>query len=60
MKLVRFEGDRVGILVGDTIHDASERIGRTGGGFPPVRMVSLIAHYAERPGALAADLEAMP
>jgi 2-keto-4-pentenoate hydratase/2-oxohepta-3-ene-1,7-dioic acid hydratase in catechol pathway len=60
MKLVRFDGDRVGLLIGDTIHDVSERAGGAEGGFPPVRMVSLIARYADRPGALAADLHALP
>jgi len=45
MKLVRYDGGRIGVVRGDAVIDASECIGLDRGEFPPVGMVRLIRQF---------------
>jgi 2-keto-4-pentenoate hydratase/2-oxohepta-3-ene-1,7-dioic acid hydratase in catechol pathway len=46
MRLVRFNEGRIGVLQGDTVHDASSAIGLDLAAWPPVGMIRLIRNFA--------------
>jgi 2-keto-4-pentenoate hydratase/2-oxohepta-3-ene-1,7-dioic acid hydratase in catechol pathway len=45
VKLVRFDEGRIGVLQGDTVHDATEAIGLDLAAWPPVGMIRLIRDF---------------
>lgn len=53
MKLIRFDGGRIGAVTGDGAFDLTEPLGIDPASWPPVQMVQVIAQFAERvPAAL--------
>ncbi|HVG51384.1 MAG TPA: fumarylacetoacetate hydrolase family protein [Xanthobacteraceae bacterium] len=60
MKLVRFNGGRVGLVEGTRVIDITQREGLDPGAWPPVSMVRVIARYADAPHKLAANLKGLP
>ncbi|HKA74063.1 MAG TPA: fumarylacetoacetate hydrolase family protein [Xanthobacteraceae bacterium] len=46
MRLVRFNEGRIGVLQGDTLHDATAAIGLDPAAWPPVGMIRLIRDFA--------------
>jgi 2-keto-4-pentenoate hydratase/2-oxohepta-3-ene-1,7-dioic acid hydratase in catechol pathway len=60
MKLVRFDGGRVGLVEGSHVIDLTQREGIDPNAWPPVSMVQLIARHAAEPAALARDLDRLP
>jgi 2-keto-4-pentenoate hydratase/2-oxohepta-3-ene-1,7-dioic acid hydratase in catechol pathway len=48
MKLVRFDGGRIGVAQGDGVVDVTEALGIDPAAWPPVGMVQLIADFAGR------------
>jgi 2-keto-4-pentenoate hydratase/2-oxohepta-3-ene-1,7-dioic acid hydratase in catechol pathway len=51
MKLARFDGGRIGVVVGDRIHDVSDACGVDPSEWPPMAMITTIAAFDElRPG----------
>jgi 2-keto-4-pentenoate hydratase/2-oxohepta-3-ene-1,7-dioic acid hydratase in catechol pathway len=51
MKLARFDGGRIGVVIGDRIHDVSEACGVDPAEWPPMGMITTIAAFDElRPG----------
>lgn len=46
MRLVRFNEGRIGVLQGDTVHDATAAIGLDPAAWPPVGMIQLIRNFA--------------
>ena len=45
MKLVRFDGGRIGVLEDDKVYDATDAVGADPKAWPPTGMVQLIADY---------------
>jgi len=60
MKIARFNGGRIGIVVGDTIRDVTAAAGVDPAEWPPVGMVRLIANFASLRDKLAAAAQAAP
>ena len=60
MKLVRFNGGRVGLVEGAQVVDLTQREGIDPSAWPPVSMVQVIARYANAPQRLAVNLEGLP
>ena len=60
MKLVRFDGGRIGLIDGAQVIDITAREKVEPGAWPPVGMVQLIARHAEAPAALAKNLAGLP
>jgi len=60
MKLVRFDGGRVGLIEGSHVVELTERERLDPGDWPPVSMVRLIARHAAEPAAMARDLDRVP
>lgn len=54
MKLLRFDGGRIGVLRDDLVFDVTEAAGVDPKAWPPVGMVQLVANFASRRGALEA------
>ena len=54
MKLLRFDGGRIGFLRDDLVVDVTEAAGVEPKAWPPVGMVQLIADFASRRGAIEA------
>lgn len=54
MRLVRFNGGRIGLLVDERVIDVTELVGVDPGAWPPVGMVRLIAGFDRHRAALAA------
>ena len=52
MKIARFDGDRIGVVQGQSIADVSEIVDAQPGAWPPVAMNRLIANFAEYRGKL--------
>lgn len=51
MKIARFDGGRIGVVIGDRIHDVSEACGVDPAEWPPMGMITTIAAFDElRPG----------
>jgi 2-keto-4-pentenoate hydratase/2-oxohepta-3-ene-1,7-dioic acid hydratase in catechol pathway len=51
MKIARFDGGRIGVVVGDRIHDVSDACGVDPSEWPPMGMITTIAAFDElRPG----------
>jgi len=51
MKIARFNGGRIGVVIGDRIHDVSEACGVDPAEWPPMGMITTIAAFDElRPG----------
>lgn len=46
MKLVRYDGGRIGVLRGSFVHDATTAVGADSAAWPPTGMVQLIASFA--------------
>lgn len=46
MRLVRFDGGRIGLLQDDTVYDATEVVGVDPKAWPPIGMVKLISEFA--------------
>jgi 2-keto-4-pentenoate hydratase/2-oxohepta-3-ene-1,7-dioic acid hydratase in catechol pathway len=46
VRLVRFDEGRIGVLQGDTLHDATAAIGLDLSAWPPVGMIQLIRNFA--------------
>ncbi len=60
MRLVRFDGGRLGVVDGDEVVDITAREGADPAAWPPVAAVSLIGRYADRPRALYDNLGGLP
>jgi 2-keto-4-pentenoate hydratase/2-oxohepta-3-ene-1,7-dioic acid hydratase in catechol pathway len=60
MKIARFNGGRIGIVVGDTIRDVTEAAGIDPAEWPPVGPVRLIANFAALRDKLAAAAQMAP
>src|SRR6478735_2165962 len=60
MKLVRFNDGHVGLVEGIHVIDITQREGIDPAAWPPVSTVQIIARYAHKPQALAAQLESLP
>jgi 2-keto-4-pentenoate hydratase/2-oxohepta-3-ene-1,7-dioic acid hydratase in catechol pathway len=60
MKIARFNGGRIGIVVGDTIRDVTAAAGIDPAEWPPVGPVRLIANFAALRGKLAAAAQTAP
>ena len=54
MRLLRFDGGRVGVLRDDLVFDVTEAAGVDAKAWPPVGMIQLVANFASRRGALEA------
>jgi hypothetical protein len=54
MKIARFDGGRIGVVVGDTIRDVTAAAGVDPAEWPPVGTVRLIANFAALRDKLAA------
>jgi 2-keto-4-pentenoate hydratase/2-oxohepta-3-ene-1,7-dioic acid hydratase in catechol pathway len=52
MKIARFDGDRIGVVQGQSIVDVTEIVDAQPGAWPPVAMNQLIANFAEYRGKL--------
>ena len=52
MKIARFDGDRIGVVQGQSIADVSEIVDAQPGAWPPVAMNRLIANFTEYRAAL--------
>jgi 2-keto-4-pentenoate hydratase/2-oxohepta-3-ene-1,7-dioic acid hydratase in catechol pathway len=52
MRLVRFNEGRIGVLVGDSVHDATAAIGLDPAAWPPVGMIQLIRNFTALKGKL--------
>jgi 2-keto-4-pentenoate hydratase/2-oxohepta-3-ene-1,7-dioic acid hydratase in catechol pathway len=51
MKIARFDGGRIGVVVGDRIHDVTDACGVDPAEWPPMGMITTIAAFDElRPG----------
>ena len=46
MRLVRFDEGRIGVLQGETVHDATAAVGLDPAAWPPVGMLQLIRNFA--------------
>jgi len=60
MKLIRFDGGRIGAVTADGAFDLTEALGIDAGAWPPVQMVQVIARFAERVPAALRDPRARP
>ena len=60
MKIARFNGGRIGIVVGDTIRDVTAAAGIDPAEWPPVGPVRLIANFATLRDKLAAAAQTAP
>jgi 2-keto-4-pentenoate hydratase/2-oxohepta-3-ene-1,7-dioic acid hydratase in catechol pathway len=60
MKIARFDGGRIGIVVGDTIRDVTAAAGVDPAEWPPVGPVRLIANFAALRDKLAAAAQMAP
>jgi 2-keto-4-pentenoate hydratase/2-oxohepta-3-ene-1,7-dioic acid hydratase in catechol pathway len=60
MRLLRFDGGRVGVLRGDLVHDVTEAARVDPAAWPPVGMVQLVADFARRRSAIEAAAAAAP
>lgn len=60
MKLVRFDGGRVGLVEGAQVIDITQREGFDPGAWPQTSMVQLIARYADAPSGLARNIDRLP
>jgi 2-keto-4-pentenoate hydratase/2-oxohepta-3-ene-1,7-dioic acid hydratase in catechol pathway len=60
MKLVQFNGGRVGLIEGSQVVDITEREGLDPAAWPPVSMVQLIARYAKSPAGLKKNIDRLP
>jgi 2-keto-4-pentenoate hydratase/2-oxohepta-3-ene-1,7-dioic acid hydratase in catechol pathway len=60
MKLVRFNGGRIGLVEGSHVIDITQREGIDPAAWPPVSMVQLIARYAGAPERLGAKGGQLP
>lgn len=60
MKLVRFNGGRIGLIEDQQIIDITQSEGIDPSAWPPVSMIQLIARHAANPGALATGLVDLP
>ena len=60
MKIARFNGGRIGIVVGDTIRDVTAAAGIDPAEWPPVGPVRLIANFASLRDKLAAAAQMAP
>jgi 2-keto-4-pentenoate hydratase/2-oxohepta-3-ene-1,7-dioic acid hydratase in catechol pathway len=60
MKIVRFNGGRIGVVDGDRIIDLTEREGIDVTAWPPVGMVSFIARHAAAPDKIRKKLDSCP
>jgi 2-keto-4-pentenoate hydratase/2-oxohepta-3-ene-1,7-dioic acid hydratase in catechol pathway len=47
VRLVRFDEGRIGVLQGDTVHDATGAIGLDPSAWPPVGMLRLIRNFGD-------------
>lgn len=52
MRLVRFNEGRIGVLVGDRVHDVTAAVGLDPAAWPPVGMIQLIHNFAALKGKL--------
>lgn len=52
MKLFRFNGGRIGVVLNDRTYDITDALGLDMGMWPPVQMVQLIAQFNERMKAI--------
>lgn len=57
MKLLRFDGGRIGVLHEGSIYDVTEAAGGDPKRWPPVDMVRLIANFEDRAAAIRAAVE---
>jgi len=55
MRIVRFNGGRVGVIVGDNVVDVTSQCGIDPDAWPPVGVTRLIAEFASRKDGLAAS-----
>lgn len=60
IKLVRFNGNRIGLLEEGVIHDITDREGFDPCAWPPVSAVTTIARYCENPDTLLRDAGTLP
>jgi 2-keto-4-pentenoate hydratase/2-oxohepta-3-ene-1,7-dioic acid hydratase in catechol pathway len=60
MKIARFNGGRIGIVVGDTIRDVTEAAGIDPAEWPPVGPLRLIANFATLRDKLATAAQTAP
>jgi 2-keto-4-pentenoate hydratase/2-oxohepta-3-ene-1,7-dioic acid hydratase in catechol pathway len=60
MRIARFNGGRIGIVVGDTIHDVTAAAGVDPAEWPPVGMVRVIANFSALRDKLAAAARSAP
>ena len=60
MRLLRFDGGRIGVLRDGLVHDVTEAAKVDPGLWPPVGMVQLIRDFASRRGAIEAAAAAGP
>lgn len=60
MKLVRFNGGRVGLVINDTVRDITAAAGVDPQAWPPIDVVRLIARFPEQREALLAAATAAP
>ena len=54
MRIARFNGGRIGIVIGDTIRDVTAAADVDPAEWPPVGMVRVIAHFSGLRNKLAA------
>ncbi len=47
MKIARFDGGRIGVVIGDRIHDVSDACGVDPAEWPPMGMITTIAAFDE-------------
>ena len=60
MKLVSFDDNRVGVVVGDSVVDLSDLVGAGKGQWPPVAMTQLIAEFARLRPLIEAAAQTWP
>jgi 2-keto-4-pentenoate hydratase/2-oxohepta-3-ene-1,7-dioic acid hydratase in catechol pathway len=60
MRLLRFDGGRVGVVRGERVHDVTEAAGVDPGLWPPVGMVQLVRDFAARRAAIEAAAAKAP
>jgi 2-keto-4-pentenoate hydratase/2-oxohepta-3-ene-1,7-dioic acid hydratase in catechol pathway len=56
MKITRFDGGRIGVVVGDRIHDVSDACGVDPAEWPPMGMITTIAAFDELLPGIERDL----
>jgi 2-keto-4-pentenoate hydratase/2-oxohepta-3-ene-1,7-dioic acid hydratase in catechol pathway len=60
MRIARFNGGRIGIVMGDTVRDVTAAAGVDPAEWPPVGMVRVIAHFSGLRDTLAAAARSAP